>query len=100
RQGAECIDEGLFLQEPPQLLGPATGERVFHREGTPQADDFFRGVTALDPLPTVIFRPLTLQLPDFIFACAHASSPRDSKSEVVEEKSTLVLHSTVHFYLI
>jgi hypothetical protein len=60
-QGAEGGDVGLRVQELPEPLRPAAGQRVFDPHGSPQPDDVEGRVIATDALPARIRRPALLQ---------------------------------------
>jgi hypothetical protein len=73
-QRAEAVDEGLVVDQIPQLLGAAACQRVFDRERAAQAIYICSGVAALDALPAGILIPILLNLGDFLFFRAHCLS--------------------------
>jgi hypothetical protein len=70
-ESAERIDEGLLVQQPPQLLGTTLGQGVFDLDRPAQADHVVGRVAALDALPAGVLRPLLLQSLCFELACTH-----------------------------
>jgi len=68
RERAERVDEGLGVDEVPQLLGAAARERVLDRQRAAQLDDLGRAVAALDALPAGVLGPVLFELGDLLFA--------------------------------
>jgi hypothetical protein len=66
-EGAQGIDEGLVVDQVPQLLGAAAGQGVLDGERAAQADDVLSRVAALDVLPAGVLGPVFFQLGNFEF---------------------------------
>ena len=67
-QRAEAVDVGLVVDQVPQLLGAAAGQRVLDRERAAQAHDVGGAVAALDALPAGIGGPVFFEGGDLLFA--------------------------------
>ena len=78
-EGAERVDEGLRVEQVPQLLGAASGQGMFDVQAPAQVHDLRRAVSALDILPTRIGRPVLLQLLHFVLE-RHRFSPETPNS--------------------
>jgi hypothetical protein len=67
-QRAQRIDERLFIQQAPQLVGAALRQRVFDPEGAAQAHHLGRSVSTGDAHPARIGVPVFLQFSDLLLA--------------------------------
>ena len=66
-QRAQRVDEGLGVDQVPELLGTALGERVLDLHRAAQAHDVLGGVAALDALPARVLGPVLLEGGDLLF---------------------------------
>ena len=67
-QRAQRVDERFGVDQVPQLLGAALGQRVIDLERTAQLDDVGGAVAALDALPAGIFSPVFFELCNLLLA--------------------------------
>ena len=67
-QRAERVDEGLGVDQVPQLLGAALGQRVLDLQRAAQAHHVGGAVAALDALPARVLGPVLLEGGSLLFA--------------------------------
>ena len=73
--GAQCVDEGLAVEQTPEFFGAAARERVLDGQRSTQADHVLGAVIALDSLPAGVFSPVFLQLAGGLFTDRHGDAP-------------------------
>ena len=74
-QGAQCVHEGLGMEQAPELFGATTGQGVFGLDRTAQPDDFVSRIPTLDTVPTRALGPFFLQFLCFEFTSGHDGTP-------------------------
>jgi hypothetical protein len=73
-QRAEAVDEGLGVDQVPQLLGAALGQRVLDGQAAAQAHHVGGGVAALDAFPAGVLGPVLFEGGDLLLAGEVSSS--------------------------
>jgi hypothetical protein len=76
-QRAQGVDEGLGIDQVPQLFSAALGQGVVHLQAAAQTHDVGGGVAALDALPAGVGRPFLFEGVDLLLAgeLAHGVLP-------------------------
>src|SRR5947207_2881158 len=76
-QGAERVDEGLGVDQIPELLRAAAGQRVLDAKRAGEADHVAGRVRAAHSFPAWVLGPVLLESADLFFPgrCMHSSSP-------------------------